>query len=228
MATDRDLRVLRWIAHQYAAQFTQIQQLLTRYADAELLQGNLISEAVTKDQIHRWQRAGWCDYQRFLATGRGWCWLTRKGLHMLGLDVYHAQPPAAVRLNHLYAVNQVRLGLSHYEWVSERHIRAHLNVKKGESIPIPDAYIHTEKGRIAIEVEISQKKPAELAHKLRALIRYIPYDEEVGNYRTFYPTIWFFVPSPKIQRAVEAARDRLHPDAQKRIHVVILPSLLLV
>src|SRR5438105_3921128 len=90
MATDRDLRVLRWIAHQYAAQFTQIQQLLTRYANAELLQGNLISEAVTKDQIHRWQRAGWCEYQRFLATGRGWCWLTRKGLHMLGLEVYHA------------------------------------------------------------------------------------------------------------------------------------------
>jgi hypothetical protein len=148
---------------------------------------------------------------------------------MLGLEAYHAQPPAAVRLGHLYAVNQIRLGLDQqYKWVSERQIRASLEVKKGEALgPIPDAYIVSDKGRIAIEVELSQKKPAELVHKLRALISYIPWDEEVGNYRTFYPTIWFFVPSQKIQRAVEAARDRLHSDQQKRVHVVVHPSLLL-
>lgn len=228
MATDRDLQVLRWIAHQYAAQFSQIRQLLTRYADAELLQDNLISEAVTKDQINRWQRAGWCEYQRFLAQGRGWCWPTRKGLHMLGLEAYHAQPPATVRLNHLFAVNQVRLGLEQYEWVSERQIRAGLLLKKGgESTPIPDGYIRTEKGRIAVEVELSQKKPAELVKKLRTLIGYLPFDEEIGNYRPFYPTIWFFVPDKKIQRAVEAARDSLHKDQHQHIHIVLHPSLLL-
>src|SRR5258708_27310510 len=90
MATGRDLKVLPWIAHQYAAQFYQVQSLLTRFPGAPL-QGDLISEAVVKDQIDRWRRAGWVEYKRVLAEGRGWGWVTRKGLQLLGLeDTYHA------------------------------------------------------------------------------------------------------------------------------------------
>jgi hypothetical protein len=228
MATDRDLRVLPWVAHQYAAQFYQVQQLLTRFPGATL-QGDLISEAVTKDQINRWQRAGWVEYKRFLAVGRGWCWVTRKGLQMLDMEYYHAAPPAATRLNHLYAVNQIRLEIGvKYPWASEREIRAGLELKKGESTgPIPDAYIMHELGRTAIEAEISQKKPAELVHKLRSLAGYIAYDEEVGNYRTVYAAVWFFVPNEKLQRAVETARGHLEKGLQGRIHVVVNDSLLL-
>lgn len=229
MATHRDLQILPWIAHQYAAQFCQVQQLLTRFPGAQL-QDTLISEAVTKDQINRWQKAGWCEYKRFLAEGRGWCWITKKGLQLLDLeDMYHAQPPAATRLQHLYAVNQVRLALGRqYPWASERQIRASLEYKRGESSgPIPDAYILNEQEKIAIEVEISPKKPAELVRKLAALATYIDYDQESGNYRPVYPTIWFVVPDEKLQRAVEAAREHLEARAQQRIHTLVMPGLLL-
>ena len=230
MATHRDLQILPWIAHQYATQFHQVQRLLTRFAEVEL-QSDLISEAVTKDQINRWQRAGWCEYKRFLAEGRGWVWITKKGLQLLDLeDDYHAAPPAATRLQHLYAVNQVRLAMSHqYIWVSERQIRAALELKRGESSgPIPDAYILTkESDKIAIEVEISPKKPSELIRKLAVLAGYVDYDQDAGNYRKVYAKTWFIVPDAKLQRAVETARDHLQKDLQERIHVQLIDSLLL-
>jgi hypothetical protein len=229
MATGRDLKVLPWIAHQYAAQFYQVQSLLTRFPGAPL-QGDLISEAVVKDQIDRWRRAGWVEYKRVLAEGRGWCWVTKKGLQLLGLeDTYHAAPPAATRLNHLYAVNQVCLEVGReYEWISERQIRASLELKKGESTgPIPDAYVLHQADKIAIEVEMSQKKPAELVHKLKNLAGYIAYNEEVGNYRKVYAASWFYVPNEKLQRAVETARDHLQADLQKRIYVILNDTLLL-
>jgi hypothetical protein len=229
MATARDLKILAWIADQYAVQFYQVQALLSRFPGAPL-QSDVISEAVVKDQISRWQRAGWCEYKRFLAEGRGFAWMTRKGLQLLDLENYHAAPPAATRLSHLYAVNQVRLLLDReYPWISEREIRSKLTLKKGESpVPIPDGYIlYKVTLRIAIEVEISQKKPAELQRKLQALVSYLPFDEAVGNYRHFYSAVWFYVPDERIKRAVEAARDQLHQDWQKRITVAVKDSLLL-
>ncbi len=229
MATHRDLQVLKWIAHQYAAQFFQIQQLLTRFPGAQL-QGDLISEAVTQDQIRRWQRAGWAEYQRFLAIGRGWCWVTRKGLHLLDLEEdYHAAPPAAVRLQHLYAVNQLRLQIGpQYPWTSERAIRAALDLKRGERTgPIPDAYItHDKAGRIAIEAEISQKKPAELENKLYHLLDYRDPAIE-STYIPVYNAVWFYVPNERIQKAAEAARAQLPASFQQRVHIVLHTNLLL-
>jgi hypothetical protein len=88
MATERDLSCLLWIAEQYAARFDQIQRLLSRFPDPHKpFRGALIAETTVKDLIARWQRAGWIDYQRFLADGRGYAWVTRKGLALIGADL---------------------------------------------------------------------------------------------------------------------------------------------
>jgi hypothetical protein len=103
------LTVNTWIAHQYAARFDQVQELLSLHP-GKPMKDELISEAVTRDQVTRWRKAGWVEYKRFLAEGPGWVWLTRKGLQTIGLDaLYTSKAPAATRLHHIYAVNEVRL-----------------------------------------------------------------------------------------------------------------------
>jgi hypothetical protein len=46
--TQRDLLLLPWIAHQYAARIDQVQELLSRYP-GKPMKDELISEAVTRD-----------------------------------------------------------------------------------------------------------------------------------------------------------------------------------
>src|SRR5215469_3374066 len=112
MATIRDLFCIKWIAEMYAARFDQIQKLLSRFPDKQkpFRNGQLIAATTTRDLIARWQRAGWIEYRRVLADGKGYAWVTKKGLALVELDeIYTAKAPALTRLNHIYAVNQIRL-----------------------------------------------------------------------------------------------------------------------
>src|ERR1700716_3546314 len=84
MATKRDLYIIKWIAEQYAARFDQLQKLLSRFPDKHKpFKSKLIAETTVKDQISRWQRAGWIEYKRVLADGRGYAWVTKKGLALV-------------------------------------------------------------------------------------------------------------------------------------------------
>lgn len=230
LITDRDLKCLGWIADQYAVRLDQMSQLLTRWHGYGM-QGNELSPTTIKDQIQRWRRAGWIEYQRVLANSPGWAWVTKKGLQTLGWeDFYTYRLPAPTRLNHIYAVNQVRLFLdSRVTWKSEREYRGELlPAKKGETQgPIPDAVITTEKyDAVAVEVELTAKKPDDMKRKLETLVRFGDWKQ---GYRVFDPvfsSIWFSVPDERMKKVVVNARGRLREDEQRRVKVAIYDELL--
>lgn len=234
MATIRDIYCLKWIAQMYAARFDQIQKLLSRFPDKHkpFVNGKSIAETTTKDVLSRWQKAGWVEYHRFLADGRGYAWVTKRGLQLIGLDeTFTAKAPAVTRLPHIYAVNQIRLWMDQqgFEWTSERVYRAGLDQgKKGQSTgPIPDAVVESAKhGKIAIEVEISAKKPADLIEKLQNLLYATFMSKETLHYEHTFPTIWFYVPSATMKVLVEAARESLRPDDQGRVSAGIEDDLI--
>lgn len=224
----RDEYCLGWIADQYAVRLDQIQQLLSRHPGGQVKdKAKGLAPTTVKDQIERWRRAGWIEYQRVLVGQPGFAWITRKGLQVLDQDdIYTARAPAHTRLTHIYAVNQVRmaeemrLGLA---WESERKYRAALEaVEKGESSgPIPDGIIREQGRPIAIEVEISPKKPADLRDKLEELTGCFDKDSHFK-----FPRIWVYTPDEKVKRAVEHARDGLIKEDQKRVEVALFAGMI--
>lgn len=233
MATQRDLYCIAWIAEQYAARGDQVRRLLSRFPDKDkpFKDGKLIAETTTKDQISRWRRAGWVEYVRVLADEPGYCWVTKKGLALVGLDdIYTAKAPAMTRLSHIYAVNQLRLFLDRkYTWKSERRYRAEelakVKGKKGRtSGPIPDGVVTTKNGVVAIEAELSMKKSADLEAKMVRLVRHIA--SGALGFESVFSAIWFYVSSDQIKTAVEDARDELRKDEQGRVSVLVDKNIL--
>ena len=228
MATRRDLYCIAWIAEQYAARGDQVRRLLSRFPDKDkpFKDGKLIGETTVKDQIARWRRAGWVEYVRVLADEPGYCWVTKKGLALVGLDdLYTAKAPAVTRLSHIYAVNQLRLSLDQkYTWKSERRYRAEelakVKGKKGRtSGPIPDGLITTKRGLVAIEAEISMKKAADLEAKIVRLVRHFASGDQ--GFESVFSAIWFYVASEKMKTAVEDAREALMEKEQGRVSVLV-------
>jgi len=82
-------------------------------------------------------------------------------------------------LEHLHAINEIRLaslnqeGTAGWQWISERQLLQEVTHEKGYPLlHRPDAEIQKTGGSIiAIEVELSLKKPFELAENLMELLR---------------------------------------------------------
>lgn len=227
-ATPRDLACILWIAEMYAARSDQIRRLLSRYPDpVHPPHGPLVSESVTREQIARWVRAGWIVYRRVLAAGPGWAYVTKKGLRLVGVDdIFLAKAPSSKRLNHIFAVNQVRLWMDveqDYSWRSERILRAELELKRGESAGgIPDGLIFPKNVRTAVEVQISDLKPAEWHKKLHALIY-----NWTSDYQRRYPWIWIYVATEELKEAAEDAIDELQDEDQRRVSALVQGDLLI-
>jgi len=227
-ATPRDIACILWIAEMYAVRSDQIRRLLSRYPDpAHPPQGKLVSESVTREQISRWVRAGWVVYRRVLAAGPGWAYVTKKGLQLVDKDgVFLAKPPSPKRLNHIFAVNQVRLWMDvqqDYNWRSERVLRAELELKRGESSgAIPDALILPEGVSTAVEVQISDLKPVEWVKKCKGLIY-----NWTSDYQKRYPWIWVYIPTQELKEAGEAAVEDLNREDQDRFSFVVEDDLLI-
>src|ERR1700693_2519247 len=213
MATPRDLYCIAWIAEQYAARTDQIRMLLSRFPDKDkpFKDGVLMAETTVKDQLDRWKRAGWMEYRRVLVGEPGYAWVTKRGLQLVDLDdIYTAREPASTRFNHLYVVNQVRLWMDEKcTWKSERRYRSEQTAQltKGEELgPLPDGLVTIQDGSIvAIEVEISPKKPGEMSAKLVRLAR--KYEYRDTGYKPSFDFIWFYVPDEKIEDLIEAAAE---------------------
>ena len=125
------------------------------------------------------------------------------------MDYYIARPPSVTRLAHIHAVNEVKLQVHWNTWLSERAIRSDL--ERGSTSPIPDAIITVEDNiRTAVEVELTMKKPDDLARKMLRLVNHWPIS---------YRHVWFFVPNKNIQHAVETARSKLTEDQQERVYI---------
>ena len=230
LLTSRDVWVLRWIGEQYCARFDQVQQLLSRqplHRDQAKAPGpgGLTASAVGQ-VLARWQQdPAYVQYERVYVERPGWIWLTPYGERALDLP-YARHTLRESRLTHRYYINLVRLD---YEarhpgavWTSERAILAQLPQRNsGEAVPhVPDGIITCEDGRgaIAIEVELSPKKDAELDTVLAGLI---------GGDRPRYRSVWYFVSDQdpvhiQAWRAVAAARERLPIELQKRMQLIDL------
>ena len=201
--TSRDCLMLTWIADQYAMRFDHVRELLSEHAEGQT-KGELLAIPTVQSKINKWVHAGWAKYRRWLADGPGWVWVTKQGLAQIGQDDYRASPPSPTRLAHIYAVNAVRMQLDYDDWTSERGLRADADC--GSSKPIPDAVITSHGKEIAIEVEISIKKPNDLVEKMERLLPY-------------YTFVHFYVPDAEGFRAVERARDKLEGRRQRRVAV---------
>jgi len=136
-------------------------------------------------RVDRWRRAGWIGYQQFLAGEPPWLWLTRTGLAAYHLASYNPALPAISRLHHIHAVNTVRFQIER----DTRHI--------------PDGILRTDNGDICIEVELTQKKPDDLFHKMGAVL----FAHNPQTHQSAYAGIWYYTPDPRIKKALEVARE---------------------
>ena len=232
-ATPRDLACIQWIAEMYAANGDHIRRLLSRYPDPDHPPaGKLVSPSTVREQISRWRRAGWIVYRRVLAMGPGWAYVSKRGLQLVDLDgVFLAKAPSTKRLEHIYAVNQMRLWFDAkfgYQWESERLYVADLELKRGESPgPIPDAIIYPNGKRTALEVQISELKEREWDRKLHALLN--AYRQTPGSYgyEQSFPSIWIYVPTQEMKDAVQRSLAKCDEEDQARVGVAVNTNLVI-
>ena len=227
-ATERDLHCLAWIAEQYAIRVDQFSELLSRYPDPKHpFRGKVIAETSMRDQITRWRKAGWVECEKVLSKEPAYLWPTRRGLETVNLaDIYTARAPASVRLTHIFAVNQIRLALDdRYIWKSERRYHRErleeVGAKKSPG-PIPDGLACGKNGWLAVEVEMTEKKPADLEKKLYQLVQG---STSFGGMFGGFPKAWVFVPSERMNALVTAARAKLDDKDKARIQITTYPSL---
>lgn len=243
-ATERDLHIIAWIAHQYACRQDHLRELLSREPGASLKdpENALLAMSTLKDQIDRWRKAGWIEYERFLAHEPAWAWVTKRGLQLVGLDhLYLAKVPALVTYRHLWAINEVRLWWyeaedvrednGEVEWIGERRLRAEMSIvkKHPDHIPasirisegmIPDAVVVGDGWADAVEIELTPKKPADLQEKLRRLC-HSSYEEVSTGKEYIYNHVRFYVPSKAMQQHVERASMHLTDDERESVDIYL-------
>jgi hypothetical protein len=119
--TARDLIALRFVGEQYAVRLDVATVLLTRLSTAGPERGSQLSRRAVREQLGRWEQAGWAERRRLL--GHTWVTLTRAGLRLCGLDL-EVWSPALDRLDHHHAASVVRLAREPIPgqggWVCER------------------------------------------------------------------------------------------------------------
>jgi len=207
--TDRDQWALRWVAQQYAVRLDQVQNLLGREAGRGAKEEGMISENAARLVVNRWKRAKLAEYRKITVEDPGWVWMTAHGLQEFALP-YKMYEPSLAKLDHLFHVNEVRLMLEDERlggtWRSERAMRAGMTYTKGDTFPhLPDAVLTTAEGPIAIEVELTPKKPADLLAIVQELAQ-------------TYDQVWYFT-TDETHNGLLAAKRRLEQEVAERVVV---------
>jgi len=203
LLTERDALALRWIGEQYAIRLDQLQQVLGRQAQRPTLVPGRVSAATALRVVERWRKAGYAGSDKFRLKEPAWVWLTRRGLSSLGL-AYRYWEPGLATLDHVFWVNQVRLHVERRRgdeavWVSERTLK----LERGDQDShLADAEVIIEDRTIAVEVELTPKKPSDIAAVVSEL---------AGAYKT----IWYFT-SARARASVERAVAGLPEDLRRR------------
>src|SRR6266700_1459111 len=156
---DRDRRVLPWIGEQSAARLDQVQTLLGLESGRGAKEPGMISENATRLVVNRWKRAGLVEYKKMTVEDPAWIWLKARGLQELNLP-YKLYIPTLGKLDHLFAINEVRLFLEDTYpagvWTCERALRSGSLRTSGRKFPhLPDGIYALNQERIAIEVELT-------------------------------------------------------------------------
>jgi hypothetical protein len=164
--TARDLAALRFIGEQYAVHVDVAALLLTRLSTTGPEIGGQLSRRAVREQLGRWERAGWAERRRLL--GQTWVLPTRAGLRLAGLE-FDPWAPALDRLAHHHAVAVVRLAREPIPgqggWVCERALWRHRGkaawhlADAALPVPVPEAWQQQgiSEAWELIEVELTQK-----------------------------------------------------------------------
>jgi hypothetical protein len=164
--TARDLAALRFVGEQYAVRTDVAAVLLTRLSAAGPQARGQLSRRQLREQLGRWERAGWAERRRLL--GHTWVTPTRAGRRLAGL-AFDPWTPALDRLEHHHAAAVVRLAREPVPggggWVCERALwrrRGKASWHLADAAlpaPVPEAW---QQQGIAeawelVEVELTQK-----------------------------------------------------------------------
>jgi hypothetical protein len=184
MITQRDKQVLTWIGEQYAVRLDQLQVLMGREPGKPTVEPGRVSPGTAERRVKVWEKAALVERQKLFFGEPAWIWLTKKGLGLLPNDYRFLRPKLAT-LEHIYAVNQVRLWAenewgSTIPWQGERQLKYEFaRDETTKTQHVPDAILITEAGRIALEVELTQK----MAKRTKSILIRLARD---------YDQIWYF------------------------------------
>lgn len=224
--TARDEFALPWVCQQYAIRLDHFQWLLGTYPGRGSTYEHWISESSARDVVDRWEKGKWARTKGIRRKEPFWIWPSRLGMRKAGLtySYWDLEQSSLKELNHLYAINEIRLFICNEEdtWISERQLLQGVQRVKGhELLHRPDGEIHFADGDIvSIEAELSGKKEHELAENLVELIRGEEYLRLKADYgwraarsmsageQSPYSEIWYFAPE-KIRKQVRRERAKL-------------------
>jgi hypothetical protein len=171
-ASERDSELLSLIGEQYALTLPQLARLIER------------SLHTARSLRDRWKRAGWVGSGQLSTMAPSFVWLTGRGAAGVESPFRVWQPNHGLAL-HIEAVTNVRLLLERElrlgEWECERQVAQRLAQPGGRRQHLPDAVLHRDGERIAIEVELTLKSRLRLA----AIV------EELS---LTYEQVWYFAP----------------------------------
>jgi DNA-binding MarR family transcriptional regulator len=142
-----DRAVLVWLSEQYAARSDQLAALLDR------------SDRTARRAVARLREAGLVEDRALPYREGTWVWLTPRGQRAAatGFSTWRLNPAL---LDHIAAVNEVRRYVAQVSpaslWVPERQLARELD----RGAHLPDAVVHTDAERRAIEVERIPKSRA--------------------------------------------------------------------
>ena len=196
--TERDRALLLWMGEQFAIRFDHIRQLAALHAKPRPdYDAAPISYKSAHNLTSRWLKAGLVERRKVFSEQPMWVWLTPEGCRVVGLDLDH-RSPAISRLNHIHAVNCVRLHVEkklqdRARWVCEREANVLRKLQAdNREFHLVDGEVEFEDGHVAaVEVELTQKSYSRLDSILKAL-------------RDDYDTVWYFA-APQCYNAVQAA-----------------------
>jgi len=159
LASARDFEALRWVSEQQAARVDQVARAIGR------------SERTAQRWAKRMQSQGLIEARRVLGDEPAWTWLTPKGQRVADTG-FRPWKMSVGKLHHLAAVNEVRLYVAERspasEWTCERRLAQE---RENRTEHLPDAVVHTDGQRHAIEVELTQKASRRMAPILDELAR---------------------------------------------------------
>lgn len=204
LLTPRDVSAMRWISEQFAVRVDQLPRVLTEGTQE-------VSRRTCRGVLERWTSADFVTRQKIFAREPAWVWLTRHGSNACG-GSFKLWVPKFGNLNHVYWVNEIRLrtAIKHPDvlWVCERSIRK----EQARGLHVPDAeLVSSDGGRVAVEVELTQKSAARACAIARELA-------------SRYSTIWFFT-TDRIERTISRAIGVLAPGEQEKFRIYSLEAV---
>jgi hypothetical protein len=148
--SDRDLGLLAWMGEQYGARLDHVEALAN------------VKKTTAVTLVGRLRKAGFVRTERIIVGHPTWSFPTAAGLAVSGLP-YEVWTPTLNRLVHVGAIADVRVHVqaqrSDAQWICERQIQLELPKGLRGGRHIPDGVLILEGHPVAVEVELSPKKP---------------------------------------------------------------------